>query len=441
MGIITDTVFVKLCGTNIPYYESKNYYIPKIIDSHGIPRVKRGTIIEVSIYDLAPNANINIKVKCDSCGIEKEIIWADYNKDLLNDNLYYCITCSRCSDKKWVSLEEWCNLNNRQDVLDRWDYKLNNCKPSKISYKTTRSYYFICPNNIEHSSTKQSITRFVIYKNDSIKCNQCNSFAQWGIDNLGEDFLEKYWDYEKNIVDPWEISHGNSIDKVWIKCQEKDYHSSYDIVCNDFVKGNRCPYCSNMRGKVHMLDSLGCLYPEVLKTWSDKNEMSAFEYAPMSGKYIWLKCKNQKHNDYYTSINNANKANFNCPECVNERQESFLQEKVRLYLENLHYDLLHEHKCTILPINPKTNHYLPYDNEIIDLKCIIEVHGHQHYNEYSGKWFNEKFDLHRQQLYDRYKRIYAKSKGYYYLEIPYWTDDKNETWKKMIDDKIEEILT
>jgi len=25
------------------------------------------------------------------------------------------------------------------------------------------------------------------------------------------------------------------------------------------------------------------------------------------------------------------------------------------------------------------------------------------------------------------------------LEIPYWTDDKEETWKKLIDDKIKEV--
>jgi len=37
--------------------------------------------------------------------------------------------------------------------------------------------------------------------------------------------------------------------------------------------------------------------------------------------------------------------------------------------------------------------------------------------------------------------MFAKSKinNYHYLEIPYYTDDKKETWKKLIDDKINEI--
>jgi hypothetical protein len=101
---------------------------------------------------------------------------------------------------------------------------------------------------------------------------------------------------------------------------------------------------------------------------------------------------------------------------------------------------LHEHNCNIIPINPKTNYPLPYDNEIVELKLIIEVHGSQHYYKPTGTHFNKNFDLHKQKLYDRYKRIYAKSRGYYYLEIPFWTNDKKENWKKLINKKINEIL-
>lgn len=29
--------------------------------------------------------------------------------------------------------------------------------------------------------------------------------------------------------------------------------------------------------------------------------------------------------------------------------------------------------------------------------------------------------------------------GYFYLEIPCWTDDGNETWKKLIDNMMKEV--
>ena len=38
---------------------------------------------------------------------------------------------------------------------------------------------------------------------------------------------------------------------------KKDYHDSYEISCDSFVKGSRCPYCVNQHGKVHPKDSFG----------------------------------------------------------------------------------------------------------------------------------------------------------------------------------------
>ena len=37
------------------------------------------------------------------------------------------------------------------------------------------------------------------------------------------------------------------------------------------------------------------------------------------------------------------------------------------------------------------------------------------------------------------KKDYALSRGYFYLAIPYWTNDENETWKSLINNKINAI--
>jgi len=349
------------------------------------------------------------------------------------------------------SFEEWCIDNDRQDVLNRWDYELNDKKPSEIGHGTTKKYYFNCPRGI-HKSELKNINSFTNKKGKgNIKCKQCNSFAQWGINNIGEDFLEKYWDYEKNILNPWEVSYGNSSYKIYIKCQEKDYHGSYDITPNNFVHDSRCGYCTNQHGKVHLLDSLGTVYPKSMEVWSDKNKKTTFDYTPSTLQQVWFKCENKKHKDYIRSISDSNICEFRCPECIRERNESFLQEKIRVYLENSNYTILHELKCTIVPHNPKIKNKrgrMPFDNEIKELKLIIEVHGVQHYKITNFHYLQAKKnnttpekELHYQKLKDRYKRMLAKSKinNYYYLEIPYYTDDKDETWKKLINDKISEI--
>ena len=49
-------------------------------------------------------------------------------------------------------------------------------------------------------------------------------------------------------------------------------------------------------------------------------------------------------------------------------------------------------------------------------------------------------ELHYQQVKDRYKRIKCIQAGYEYLEIPYWTFNDSNKYKKLIDDKIKEIV-
>lgn len=417
------------------------------------------------------------------------------------------------------SFYEWCIENNRQDLLDRWDYELNDKNPKDISSYTHKKYYLMCPNGM-HESELCSIEK-INSRNSKVKCKKCNSFAQWGIDNICNDFLEKYWDYDKNTVDPWEITYGSD-NKVWIKCQEKKYHNSYSVKVNMFSsKNTRCPYCASIKvhpkdsfaqyhidntdkdflekywsnkntlnpfeiskssdikvwikcintnyhndylvatynftklnrrcpcctmKKVHKYDSLGIAYPELFRIWSNKNEKTPYEFSIHSGKTIWLKCLNG-HEDYQMVVYIGVKFGFKCTQCTKERTESMLQEKVRLYISDiLNYKLNHEYKCSIVPINPKTKSQLPFDNEIIDLKLLVETMGYQHYlpvgwNKTSAKHNNTtpEYELHYQKLKDRYKRFIAHYRNYSYLEIPYWTE-QDESYKKLIDDKIAEIL-
>jgi hypothetical protein len=140
------------------------------------------------------------------------------------------------------------------------------------------------------------------------------------------------------------------------------------------------PYCSGK--KIHLYNSLGWLYSDVLNIWSDKNKKSPYEYLPSSRKIVLWKCLENKHDDYYRDIKSSNTCDFRCPKCVQERYESILQEKVRIYLESLNnskYTILHENKCTLVPQNPKTKHPLPFDNEIKELNLVVEIHGKQHY--------------------------------------------------------------
>lgn len=446
MGLISKTVMVRWNGSNKKHYEELGYEY-----------TSRGDLFEVKVKDLPKGSGVMIEYCCDNCGELHNISYCYYNQKTTQNGKVYCKNCAnkllkqeerrKTKLKKSKSFKQWCIEADRQDVLDRWDYKLNNCNPDEICYGTNKKYWFKCDKYSEHKSELKKISDFTKGQHGSIKCKQCNSIAQYILNNFPNKKLEDVWDFEKNEdLNPWNILYGSRI-KIWIKCQNKDYHGSYEILCNNFSQGQRCGYCHAI--KFHPTDSLGQYITNnygkefLNKVWSSKNKKSPFEYMPYSNQKAWFKCLDDKHEDFYRTVSNIIFSEFRCAKCVHENSESMLEEKTRIYLETLDYTILHEYDCTIKPKNPKTNRWLPFDNEIKELKLIIEVHGGQHYNSknvWNNKNMSPKQSLHQRQLYDRYKRICAIQDGYNYLEIPYTAFDSKDTYKKLIDDKIKEIL-
>lgn len=126
-------------------------------------------------------------------------------------------------------------------------------------------------------------------------CSHCcnkyeNSFAYHIQVELGEP-LNKYWDWEKNTVNPYLIYRHSDVE-IWIKCINTDYHNSYKTSCMRFYKRYSCPYCSHRGGKVHPKDSFAQYHidntdPNFLeKYWSDKNTLDPWELPPKSDKKV-----------------------------------------------------------------------------------------------------------------------------------------------------------
>lgn len=360
---------------------------------------------------------------------------------------------NRSNSSKWKSFKNWCDENNREDLIDLWDYELNNNSPDQISCCTSDSYYFKCAIG-RHSSTLHKIHCVARKSNNKKMCSKCNSFAQHAIDKFGDNVLDLYWDYDKNIVDPWDLPHASKTE-VWFKCLDVDYHESYQMLPALFFAGNRCPYCHGNR--VHPRDSFACYYTHKYGEdfldlyWDyDKNILDPWKITVQTNKnYIYLKC--EIHGAYRVLPSNFYKFGITCPECSRERDKSKLQEKVENYIcNNYCFDITHEYNCSIVAKSPKTGRWLPYDNDVVvsnDMHLIIEVMGDQHYNAGSGliRRQSERYNISPGQVLedlqwrDEYKKQYAISQGYYYLVIPYWTES-DESYKTLIDNKIQEIL-
>lgn len=210
------------------------------------------------------------------------------------------------------TLYEWCVENNRIDINDRFDTEKNGCTTKDIGYKSNKKIWFKCPRGLHDSEshTLGSITRNI---NTICKCSKCNSVAQFLIDEFGEDGFRIRWS-DKNEKSPWEISIGSAI-PIWLNCMEKDYHV-YEQIALSLKHGYGCTYCYNR--KIHPLDSLGSIFPEIITRWSDKNTKTPYEYSPSSGEKAWFTCAKKKHDDYYQIIANASNREFRCPDCSKE---------------------------------------------------------------------------------------------------------------------------
>ena len=126
------------------------------------------------------------------------------------------------------SLYDWCIENDRQDILELWDYTSNKVSPKDVGYASHKECFFKCPRGLHESEEK--IIYVLANGRTELRCNCCNSFGQYLIDNYGENALEKYWDYEKNRnLNPFEIARCSNKIKVWIKCQEDEIHGSYFV--------------------------------------------------------------------------------------------------------------------------------------------------------------------------------------------------------------------
>jgi len=280
--ILTKTVFTQWNPKNKKWYEDKKYIFTKWKEE-----------FEVRVEDLQDWSRILIDVQCDGCGeILKNITWANYKRYVKEDEKYYCNRCAyelfgkekitKIRLDKSKSFYQWCIENNRQDVLDRWDYDLNKLKPSEISYRSQgenfKGYWFKCLDNPEHISERKNIANFVVRKNGNIDCYQCNAIA------VTNPELVKHL---VNKEDALNYSVGTA-EKLLMKCPDCGYEKP--ITPRRFIKsGLSCPKCSD-------------------GFYSEKFLFSVFEqlnleFKTQLSKITFEWCGDYKYDNYITKIN------------------------------------------------------------------------------------------------------------------------------------------
>lgn len=97
---------------------------------------------------------------------------------------------------------------------------------------------------------------------------------------------EEYYFDKNQSIDFNLLTHGSN-KKVWWRCSRG--HSCTATICDRTLKKRGCPYCSNQR--VCKDNCLATTHPDIVKEWSDKNNLNPNEVTAGSGREIWWNCK------------------------------------------------------------------------------------------------------------------------------------------------------
>ena len=329
--------------------------------------------------------------------------------------------CRYCCDKYENSFAYHIQIELNEPLEKYWDFEKNTLNPYLLSKKSHKKVWIKCIEKDYHGAYEVSCANFSKGK----RCSYCgnhkihpkDSFAQYHIDNTDEDFLIKYWS-NKNTLNPWELSP-KSAKKVWIKCQEKNYHNDYEIRCADFTNGSGCSYCGNH--KVHPKDSFGILYSEKVKYWGDKNNISPYEVSPKSSKKCWFKCEkcNTEFKRSLSEINRYDDRGLYCKDCTSSRLEKITKDILDKY------EIKYNTQKTFNGLVGLGKCLLSYDFYLPDYNILLECQGEQHEHYIKG-FQRSKQEFSKQQEHDRRKFNYALEHNYIPMEIWYWDYDNIE---------------
>lgn len=146
------------------------------------------------------------------------------------------------------------------EIAKEWHPAKNgNLTPDKVNYGSNKKVWWL--GKCGHEWQAVIVSRTV----DDRKCPLCSrkDFETWCKENNKENLL-KEWNYEKNTINPTDITYG-STKKVWWVCPKG--HNWQDTVnARTNNKNKDCPYCKNRRVLIGYND-LKTINPKLIKDW------------------------------------------------------------------------------------------------------------------------------------------------------------------------------
>lgn len=226
-------------------------------------------------------------------------------------------------NKNKLSLRQWCIENNRNDILEQWNYKKNDSLGFDINKMTIGSNKIVWWN-----CTKGHEWKNVIYKmvEQASPCPICNGrrLAK-GINDLAttDPKLLKEWDYSKNKdINPIDVTRISRKRAFW-KCSKCSYEWSTKIF-ERTINGTGCPKCAikvraERKHKTALKENGYLKDPDLLKDFDYEANYpkTPNDFTPVSNYYAYWKCHKCGYK-WKAKVSNRVKGR-GCPVCGNRK--------------------------------------------------------------------------------------------------------------------------
>lgn len=189
--------------------------------------------------------------------------------------------------KSKQSLYDWCIENNKQYLLEEWDYEKNELTPKDYAPKRQIKVWWKCKRGHSWETT-------IANRSDKgHMCKECRDIERKSktLVYIARPELMNIWDYERNGKNtPYNTTISES-KEIWWYCSKCD--SSWSSIIRNKESGG-CPFCTGHKLKVGYND---------LETWAKKNNPSILKMYSDEN----IKRPNE------ITFNNAQEVIWHCP--------------------------------------------------------------------------------------------------------------------------------
>lgn len=168
-----------------------------------------------------------------------------------------------------IDFHQWCLINQKETLLDEWDYSKNDKQPQDIGPMSHYNAWWKC-------SEGHIWQALAANRSKGHNCPYCSGrYAVKGVTDLATThaYMLKEWNYSRNLdIVPEQVSAGSN-KKVWWVCSKGH---EWEASIGNRVKGRGCPVCSSSK-RTSVPEKVILFY--LSKIFDDIKENFQFEWS------------------------------------------------------------------------------------------------------------------------------------------------------------------